>query len=193
MSNNFIHSPPHHEWIEDEGEGYLDTDKDYYLSDDDLRPTSRLALPQIIQLRNRMCPWLHIRACPLLKGKEKDGVWRDYAGLSLSRESCIIISIKYSPFNILTTVCHEIWHECEKYMRNDILSMIDSLMLANGYGDPTYIDRPCERRARLFEHWCMLVIEGFPPRPASNQIDEIFQTVWNGAFADEICAPPYVK
>lgn len=44
-----------------------------------------------------------------------------------------------------------------------------------------YLEDPEERRACLFEHWCMSIIESMPSPPAANAVDEVFDQVWDRA------------
>ena len=90
---------------------------------------------------------------------------------------------------MVTTAHHEIWHLAEAMMSSAVLTDLDAC-LADGPPWPgDYLSRPCERRARAYESFAMMLEEGcrviVEGRGVPPEI-QLFWGVFSGGFGREV-------
>jgi hypothetical protein len=95
----------------------------------------------------------------------------------------------HRPVGTIATAYHEAWHLAEARMSATILEKLDA-QLATGPDWPgEYLNRPCERRARAFSSFCMLMVEGarqVVTGPGAPLEIELFWHVFGGDFGREV-------
>lgn len=124
--------------------------------------------------------------------------WGDNHGIqgcAYKSDDLIILRNNIHPFYTVSCAFHEAWHVLEEKLSEDDLDDLDSELMSDGarYKNYTangkhtnYANVITERRARTFEHYAMLQIEGIRvPRAQKNRSWAVLEQAWTGELAEK--------
>jgi hypothetical protein len=160
-------------------------------------------LPAAAELLDRMAPWVTAYVVPALLVSADDGDYaadrsrrvvggREYTtagGAAFIRQDVIMLSGTAGATHLLSTAAHEIFHIIEPLLSREARRILSAAASNGPEWHGAYFASESERLARMFQHWAMAYTEGLPGRalPADElSVDFIFQSIWDGTFADRL-------
>ena len=140
-------------------------------------------LPLVSAIARRMTPWATWYFAPTFFGCQ------DYTGMAWGESEVAICRTSASPCHAVRIAFHEGWHLAEALLRPALLEELDAQLSSGPPWPGDYYRRPCERRARAFANFAMLLTEGCQQvcvGPAVPAEIELFWGVYNGDVGQEI-------
>lgn len=141
------------------------------------------ALPLVVDIATRITPWATWYLAPGFFGC--DG----WTGTAWGDEEVAVCRTTVSPPHAAENALHEAWHLAEALIRPALWAELDARLDHGPAWPGDYYPKPCERRARTFAHFGMMMVEGGRLVVGGKHVPSevaLFWHVFDGAFGREV-------